>query len=137
MTIGHLIVYGVKETISNVDPSVYDTAFVIENGQMVMQTDLSLNGHRLRDSVHYINGFLNTENGRTFLLNGCDKIIIPNYSHILTIKVLHLKLKKRYTPISLNIKSLFPSSTILKYTSTQSQTISINLALATGFMGVE
>jgi len=33
MTIGHLIVYGVKETISNVDPSVYDTAFVIENGQ--------------------------------------------------------------------------------------------------------
>ena len=37
MIIGHLIVYGVKETISNVDPSVYDTAFVIENGQMVMQ----------------------------------------------------------------------------------------------------
>ena len=32
LTIGHLIVYGVKETISNVDPSVYDTAFVIENG---------------------------------------------------------------------------------------------------------
>ena len=36
LTIGHLIVYGVKETISNVDPSVYDTAFVIENGKMVM-----------------------------------------------------------------------------------------------------
>jgi len=29
MTNGHLIVFGVKETISNVDPSVYDTAFVI------------------------------------------------------------------------------------------------------------
>ena len=25
---GHLIVYGVKETVSNVDPSVYDIAFV-------------------------------------------------------------------------------------------------------------
>ena len=46
-TIRHLIVYGVKETISNVDPSVYDTAFVIENGKMVMETDLSLNGHNL------------------------------------------------------------------------------------------
>ena len=34
LTIGHLIVYGVKETISNVDPSVYDTAFVIENGKI-------------------------------------------------------------------------------------------------------
>ena len=33
LTIGHLIVYGVKETISNVDPSDYDTAFVIENGK--------------------------------------------------------------------------------------------------------
>ena len=37
LTIGHLIVYGVKETISNVDPSVYDTAFVIENGKLVME----------------------------------------------------------------------------------------------------
>ena len=80
LTIGHLIVYGVKETISNVHPSVYDTAFVTENGKMVMETGLSLNGHHLSGSVHYINGFLNTENGRTFLLNGCDKIIIPNHS---------------------------------------------------------
>ena len=54
LTIGYLIVYGVKETISNVDPSVYDTAFVMENGQMVMETDLSLNGHNLTGPVHYI-----------------------------------------------------------------------------------
>ena len=99
INIGHLIVYGVKETISNVDPSVYDTAFVIENGQMKMETYLSLNGHRLRGSVHYISGILNTKNGRTFLLNGCDKIIIPNYSHILTITVLYNELKSQYTPI--------------------------------------
>ena len=103
ITIGHLIVYGVKETISNVDPSVYDTAFVIENGQMVMQTDLSLNGHRLRGSIHYINGILNTKNGRTFLLNGCDKIIVENHCVISRIKVLYSKSKARYTPISLNI----------------------------------
>ena len=47
LTIGHLIVYGVKETLSNVDPSVYDTAFVIENGKMVMETDLDLNNHKI------------------------------------------------------------------------------------------
>ena len=63
MTIGHLIVYGVKETISNVDPSVYDTAFVIENGKMVMETDLSLNRHNLSGSVHRINGFVDTKQG--------------------------------------------------------------------------
>ena len=137
---GHLIVYGVKETVSNVDPSVYDTAFAIENGQMVMQTDLSLNGHLLRDSIQYITGILNTNNGNTFLLKGCDKIIIPNHSHILTIKVLYFKLKSQYTPISLKIKHSFHLTQSLTYTATQGtqlQTISINLVLAFGLMAVE
>ena len=140
LTIGHLIVYGVKETISNVDPSVYDTAFVIENGKLVMETDLFLNGHRLSGSVHYINGILNTKNGNTFLLNGCDKIIIPNHSHILTITVLYFKVKRRYTPISLKVKHsdhLTQSITRTSTQSTKSQTININLVLAFGHMGVE
>ena len=140
LTIGHLIVYGVKETISNVDPSVYDTAFVIENGKMVMETDLSLNGNRLRGSVHYINGILNTKNGNTFLLNGCDKIIIPNHSHILTITVLYFKVKRRYTPISLKIKHSDHLTQSITYTSTQStksQTININLVLVFGHLAVE
>ena len=140
LTIGHLIVYGVKETISNVDPSVYDTAFVIENGKMVMETDLSLNGHNLRGSVHYINGILNTKNGNTFLLNGCDKIIIPNHSHILTITVLYFKLKSKYKPISLKIKHSDHLTQSITYTSTQStksQTININLVLAFGHLAVE
>ena len=140
LTIGHLIVYGVKETISNVDPSVYDTAFVIENGKLVMETDLSLNEHRLCGSVHYINGILNTKNGNTFLLNGCDKIIIPNHSHILTITVLYFKVKSKYKPISLKVKHSDHLTQSITYTSTQStksQTININLVLAFGHMGVE
>ena len=119
LEIGNLTVYGVKETVSNVDPSVYDTAFVINNGQMVMQTDLSLNEHRLRGSVHYINGILNTNNGNTFLSNGCDKIIIPNHNHILTIKVLYLKLKSQYTPISLKIKHSSHLTQSITYISTK------------------
>ena len=140
LTIGHLIVYGVKETISNVDPSVYDTAFAIENGKMVMETDLSLNGHNLRGSIHYLHGYLNTKNGNTFLLNGCDKIIIPNYSHILTITVLNFKIKSKYTPISLKIKHSDHLTQSITYTSTQStksQTININLVLAFGHLAVE
>ena len=105
-----------------------------------MQTDLSLNEHRLRGSVHYINGVLNTNNGNTFLLNGCDKIIIPNHSHILTTKLLYFKLKSQYTPISLKVKHSFHLTQSITYTSTkatQLQTISINLILAFGLMGVE
>ena len=140
LTIGHLIVYGVKETISNVDPSVYDTAFVIENGKMVMETDLSLNGHHLSGSVHYIHGRLNTKNGRKFYLNGWDKLIIPNYSHILTIKVLYFNLKKQYTPISLKVKHSIHLTQSITYTSTETtqlQTISINLVLAFGLMAID
>ena len=105
-----------------------------------METDLSLNGRRLRGSVHYINGILNTKNGNTFSLNGCDKIIIPNHSHILTIKVFYYKLKKQYPPISLKIKHGFLLNQSNTYNSTQTtqlQTININLVLSFGHMGVE
>ena len=138
--VGYLIVYGVKGSQSNVDSDVYDTAYVVENGKMVMQTDLSLNGYKLSGSVHYIHGYLNTKNGNTFLLNGCDKIIIPNHSHILTITVLYFKLKSKYKPISLKIKHSDHLTQTITYTSTQStksQTININLVLAFGHLAVE
>ena len=39
-----------------------------------METDLSLNEHHLRGSVHYLHGFLNTKNKKNnqlyFILNG-------------------------------------------------------------------
>ena len=107
LTIGHLIVYGVKETISNVDPSVYDTAFVIENGKMVMQTDLSLNGHNLIGPVHYIHVSLNTTNSRRFLLNGCEEIIMNQNDKLLKIKLMYEKNKRQYTPISLKLNLEF------------------------------
>ena len=105
-----------------------------------METDLSLNEHRLRGSVHYINGILNTNNGNTFLLNGCDKIIIPDHSRILTIKVLYFKRKDQYTPISLKVKQSDHLTLSITYTSTkatQLQTISINRELAFGLMAVK
>ena len=128
ITIGHLIVYGVKEIISNVDPSVYDTAFVIENGQMVMQTDLSLNGHNLSGSVHRINGFVDTKQGFRFLLNGCDEIIMNQNNFK---KLIYSSQKDNYTPISLQIKHTTPSSSHIgkifhSTETTKTQTISID-----------
>ena len=104
LTIGHLIVYGVKETISNVDPSVYDTAFVIENGKMVMETDLSLNGHHLSGSVHYIHGILDTTQGKKFFsLNGCSQIIMNRGDIIKNIKIMYTNNQLNYAPISISI----------------------------------
>ena len=142
LTIGHLIVYGVKETISNVDPSVYDTAFVIENGKLVMETDLSLNGHRLSGFVHHIHGYLNTKNGYAFLLNGLDKLLFLNDVQIMNITVFYLKRKNKYPLVNLKIKKhtqnfndsihLFNSNN-----ATRTQKININLNLSFSYLIVE
>ena len=39
--LAHMVVYGVNDYVPNVNPNVFDTAFVIENGNMVM------NGHKI------------------------------------------------------------------------------------------
>ena len=44
---GRLIVYGIKGTHNDVSSSVLDTPYVVENGKMVMETDLDLNGKSL------------------------------------------------------------------------------------------
>ena len=148
INVGHLIVYDVKETISNVDPSVYDTAFVIENGQMEMQTDLSLNKHRLRGSVYYINGILNTKNRNIFLLNGCEEIIFPFNTRILTIKVLNcnkILLGGKYPLISLKIyhtvisdQSIRRQSSIYRLTKANKlQILNINKLIMSGCISVE
>ena len=47
-TTGHLIVYGVRGYVSNVDPNVYETLpYIVENGNMVMQIKLSANNHKI------------------------------------------------------------------------------------------
>ena len=43
----HLVIYGVKEFQPDVESAVFDSPFTIENGVMVMETDLDLNGKRL------------------------------------------------------------------------------------------
>ena len=138
LTIGHLIVYGVKETISNVDPSVYDTAFVIENGKMVMETDLSLNGHNLRSSVHYIYGYLSTKNDKTiFELNGNSDVLIPANSNLLNATVLFKKIMGPFPAITLRvITGGFPPLSFTSTKAIQKQKIDIYLKLLSGILSM-
>ena len=46
-TTGHLIVYGVRGYVSNVDANIYDTVFSVNNGNMVLQTNIDMNDHRI------------------------------------------------------------------------------------------
>ena len=138
LTIGHLIVYGVKETLSNVDPSVYDTAFVIENGKMVIETDLSLNGHNLNGSIHYLYGNLDTKNNETFFsLNGNANVLLPEKSYILNITLLYKKTTGPFPPFPLKIFKSGPAKLFTSKQSTQRQTIDINLELPNGLLMVQ
>ena len=49
LTIGHLIVYGVRHLDQRLKVFLYDTAFVIENGKMVMETDLDMNNNKFKN----------------------------------------------------------------------------------------
>ena len=138
LTIGHLIVYGVKETISNVNPSVYDTAFAIENGKMVMETDLSLNGHHLSGSIHYINGYLNTKNDKTlFELNGNSEILIPANSTLSNATVLFKNTLISFPAITLRVLTIgFSPLSFTSKKAIKKQKIDIDLKLPSGFLKV-
>ena len=138
LTIGHLIVYGVKETISNVDPSVYDTAFVIENGKMVMETDLSFNGHNLSGSVHYLYGSLSTKNDKkSFELNGNSQLLIPENSKIINMTVLYGRIMGPFPAITLGVVvDDFPTFTFASTKAIQKQKININVKTPKGIFSV-
>ena len=70
---GRLIVYGITGTHNDVSSSVLDTPYVVENGKMVMETDLDLNGKRLLNynpkSKAVIFGKYNKTSGDYFTIN--------------------------------------------------------------------
>ena len=44
---GYPIVCGVAGHSADVDSHFYDTAFLLDNGKLIMETDLDLNSHKL------------------------------------------------------------------------------------------
>ena len=71
-----LIVYGITGTHNDVSSSVLDTPYVVENGKMVMETDLDLNGKSLLNynppkSKAVIHGLYTMQSGgSTFTIDG-------------------------------------------------------------------
>ena len=53
---GYLFVYGIKGSQNDVDSAVYDTVYAVENGKMVMQTDIDMNGYKI-NSPFFLTGF--------------------------------------------------------------------------------
>ena len=66
-----------------------------------------MENHQILNTIRYINACLNTNNDNVFLLNGCDKLIMPNYAEIINIKVLYFNLKSTYPSVQLKVKHGF------------------------------
>ena len=93
---GRLIVYGITGTHNDVSSSVLDTPYVVENGKMVMETDLDLNGKRLLNynpkSKAVIFGKYNKTTSDYFTINDSDTF---KFGFDFTIKKITFNVKHR------------------------------------------
>ena len=93
---GRLIVYGITGTHNDVSSSVLDTPYVVENGKMVMETDLDLNGKRLLNhnpkSKTVIFGKYDKTSGDYFTINDSNTF---RFGFDFTIKKITFNVKHR------------------------------------------
>ena len=92
--------YGIKGTHNDVSSSVLDTPYVVENGKMVMETDLDLNGKRLLNlnypkSKAVIHGLytIQPNRGGTFTIDGDITNDYTVFGFDLTIKKVTLRVR--------------------------------------------
>ena len=112
-TTGHLIVYGVKGYVSSVEPKVYDTAFVVENGKMTMETDINLNGYSI-NTPFFITGYYkkSKSSNRLFLNDVSTYQIIPFDCVLKEIVCYFYTLNNNDYQITLNVRSSGKVTTI-------------------------
>ena len=100
---GRLIVYGITGTHNDVSSSVLDTPYVVENGKMVMETDLDLNGKSLLNynppkSKAVILGNYTRSGG--YIINGIKTTAHYVFGFDLTIKKITFQIINRDGPIT-------------------------------------
>ena len=100
---GRLIVYGITGTHNDVSSSVLDTPYVVENGKMVMETDLDMNGKRLLNynppkSKAVILGNYTRSGG--YIINGIKTTAHYVFGFDLTIKKITFQIINRDGPIT-------------------------------------
>ena len=83
---GYLIVYSIKGSQNDVDSAVYDKAYAMENGKMVMQTDIDINGYKINSPFVVTDLYNKTMNkSHVFWNGGIPFQIIPFDCHLIGI----------------------------------------------------
>ena len=118
--VGRMIVYGVKEHVNEVDPSVYDKVFVIENQRMAMETDIDMNNHKI-NVPQFITGYYNkSSHSKRIFLNGVNPFqIIPCNCCLTEISCCVYETQSSDFQITLNVRSSGQKSNNESLNSTQ------------------
>nr|DAC81279.1 TPA_asm: CC1 [Corynactis coral adintovirus] len=101
----YLVVYGVEGLSSSVDPNVYDSPYLVDNGKMLMKVDLDLNGHNLLNTPtpkqqFLINGVYKKNMDATYtLFSGEQKVLVPLHCRILKVGLSIIDDLQTYPPI--------------------------------------
>ena len=120
--LGYLIVYGVKGSQSNVDSDVYDTAFVVENGKMVMETDIDMKNHKI-NVPQFITGYYDkSKHHSRIFLNGVNLFqIIPYNFRLNEISCYFYEEQSSDFQITLKVRSSGQTSHEKSFNSTQNE----------------
>ena len=132
--VGRMIVYGVKEHVNEVDPSVYDTVYAVENGKMVMQTDIDMNNYKI-NVPQFITGHYNkSKHSSRIFLNGLNPFqIIPYDCHLTEITCYFYETQSSNFQITLNVRSAGKNNQNQSFNSTQNkrqQNFTVNIQLS-------
>ena len=105
-----MIVYGVKGYGSSVEPKIYDTAFVVENGKMTMETDIDLNGKSILSlpTTHWISGvYKKSLNKNMFTFSGEVNLLFPKDCKIVGYNLNVMDNLGSYPELGVRIKNIF------------------------------
>ena len=101
---GYLIVYGIKGSQNDVDSSVYDSVYAVENGKMVMQTDVDMNGYKINSSFFFTGYFNKSKSPTRIFLNGENPLqVIPFDCRLTKISCIFPETRDRNYQFTLNL----------------------------------
>ena len=112
---GYLVFYGVKECMDSVPPQIYDHAletgmFSYENGKMVMETDLDMNGKSIlsQPTTHWISGVYKKSLNKTmFTFAGGVNFLFPKDCKIVGYSLYIMDNLGSYPELGVKIKNIF------------------------------
>ena len=141
----YALIYGIKnDALHDLDQSIYDWEIAHEvssDEKFTLHMPINMNGFDILKTSHYLHGYLITNaSDKTFIINGNEKVLLPNGSINEQIQILYNSFKFNYKLLNIEINYGFRLSLhdfFVSNHNTQKQTFNINITLQNGHFKVK